>query len=392
MISEVEALDRILAAIEPLPAAFVPVEQAGGLFAAEPSRSSVALPRFDQSAVDGYALRAADAPGTLRLVGAQPAGIARTLSVGRSEAVRIFTGAPLPAGADAVVMQEEVVAGDAGPRVPRTVSAGECIRRRGGDVCEGQELVAAGEPLTPPRIGLLCAAGVTGLLAGRRPRIAIITTGNEVRPCGSALAPGEIHDSNGPMLAAQLTAAADIVGVAHTPDEPSALAKTIQRFAEADAIILSAGVSVGDHDPVHAALRGLKATADFWRIAIKPGKPFLFARHGAQLIFGLPGNPVSTFVTAHLFILPALRRLAGAGLSDCRAFSFPVPLGVAIENPGPRPHYVRAIFRDGVAFPTPLQQSHALSGLAAADLLVRIDSSSTAQAGDTVPAFPINFR
>jgi molybdopterin molybdotransferase len=392
VISEADALDRILASIEPLPAESLPVEHSAGRFAAGAVHSPAPLPRFDQSSMDGYAIRSADTPGTLRLVGEQPAGAARALHVGSGETVRIFTGAPLPRGADAVVMQEDVESGESGIRIAQAVPPGEFIRRRGGDVCEGQQLIASGEPLTAPRIGLLCAAGITSIAVHRRPRIAIVTTGDELRQPDSALAPGELFDSNGPMLAAQLAAAAGIIGTAHTPDDPTVLAGTIQSFERADAIIIGAGVSVGDHDPVHEALRLLNATVEFWRVAVKPGKPFLFARLGAQRIFGLPGNPVSAFVTAHLFVEPALLRLAGASLEKSRPHQFQIPLGTRVENPDARPHYLRATLRDGAAFPTPLQQSHALSGLATADFLIRIDAHSSVDKGSPVPTFPLHFR
>ena len=390
MISATEALDRILAAIEPLPAESIAVPQAAARFAAAPVHSSAALPRFDQSAMDGYAIRAADTPGTLRLVGEQPAGAARALHVGAGEAARIFTGAPLPPGADAVVMQEDVVPDGTTIRVVEAAKAGEFIRRRGEDVCEGQRLVDAGEPLTAARIGLLCAAGVAGISVHRRPRAAIITTGDELRPPGGPLSPGELYESNGPMLAAQLASAADIAGTAHSPDQPAALAGAIRSFADADAIVLSGGVSVGAHDPVHGALRELGATVDLWRVAVKPGKPFLFARLGRQRIFGLPGNPVSTFVTAHLFVLPALARMSGSANPlppDLR-----IPLGTAVANPDARVLYIRAALRENCAFPAPLQQSHGLASLAASDLLLRVPPRSRYGKGEIVTALPLNFE
>lgn len=392
MIPDDDVLDRILASIEPLPAAQMPVEQACGFFAAEPVHSPAPLPRFDQSAMDGYAIRAADTPGTLRLAGEQPAGAALALQAGEGEAVRIFTGAPLPKGADAVVMQEDVEAGESGIRIAQAVSAGESVRRRGGDVCEGQQLLAIGDPVSPSRIGLMCAAGIATISVRRRPLIAIITTGDELRPPGSVLAPGELYDSNGPMLAAQLSPAADLAGMAHASDDPASLAAALRSFARADAIVISGGVSVGDHDPVHEALRQAGAAVDFWRVAIKPGKPFLFARLGVQRIFALPGNPVSSFVTSLLFVMPALARMAGASAERCRPRRFPVPLGADVENPGSRTHYMRAVLRDDAAFPIALQQSHSLSGLAAADVLIRIDAGSSPKKGCLVTAFPMNFR
>ena len=391
MISEAEARARLLGNIEPLPAERLAAAQAVDRFAAAPVLSPAALPRFDQSAMDGYALRAADAPGPLKIVGEQPAGADRGLEIGEGEALRIFTGAPLPRGADAVVMQEDVEKGEAGILLSAAVAPGEFIRRRGEDVCEGQQLLASGDLLTAPRIGLLCAAGVTEISVHRRPRVVILTTGNELRAPGTALAAGELYESNGAMLAAQLSADGTIIGSAHLPDDPSALAAAIRSFSGADALVISAGVSVGDHDPVHAALRELGAKTDFWRVAVKPGKPFLFARLGPQRIFGLPGNPVSTFVTAHLFVRPSLAKLAGSGTPH--PIHVPVPTAADVRNPDPaRVLYLRAAWRDGQAHPAPLQQSHGLASLAASDLLIRLEPNAIHARGTTVDALPLKFR
>lgn len=389
MISEDEALDRIFAAIEPLPVETIATGRAAGRFAAADIHSPRALPGFDQSAMDGYALRAADTPGELRIVGEQPACAARGLSVAAGETVRIFTGAPLPGGADAVVMQEDVSAHGDRVRVPDTVEPGEFIRRRGEDACEGQKLIDRGDAITPARIGLLHAAGLAAIKVHRRPRVAIITTGDEIRPPGATLQPGELHDSNSPMLAAQLGILAEIIGTAHCPDNPAALAATIRSFPQADAIVLCAGVSVGDHDPVHGALRELGAAVELWRVAVKPGKPFLFASLGRQKIFGLPGNPVSAFVTAHLFVQPALREFAGSRSPQPRAIT--LPLGADLANTSLRTHYVRAIRRDGHAWPASLQRSGNLVSLAGSEILLRLPPESEFRRGENVTALPIDL-
>ncbi len=389
ILSETEALERILAGIEPLSAEEVAIPAALGRFAAEPVFSPTALPRFDQSAMDGYALRCADTPGELRQVGEQPAGRTRHLEIAAGETVRIFTGAPLPEGADAVVMQEDARTTSGRVRIAEAIAAEEFIRRRGEDVCEGQQLIARGELVTPARIGLLHAAGVASISIHRRPRAAIVSTGDELREAGSALQPGELYDSNRPMLTAQLNSVADIIGSVHCPDDPAALGDAIRNFAAADAIILNAGVSVGDHDPVHEALRIVEAEVALWRVAVKPGKPFLFARRGGQAIYGLPGNPVSAFVTAVLFVLPALRRLAGSATPQQRTFQ--LPIGSDFANPDKRVQYVRATFRGGVAQVSPLQQSHGLASLAASDLLLRIPPGETVSTGDPVEAMQIHL-
>lgn len=391
MISESEALDRILAGITPLPAESIPPVLAAGRFSAEEIHSPIALPALDQSSMDGYAVRSADTPGALRLVGEQPAGVARNLTVGRGETVRIFTGAPMPAGADAVVMQEDVSADGGIARIGEAIPVGEFVRRSGSDVCRGQRLLGIGEAITPARIGLLCAAGIQALKAHCRARIGIISSGNELRQPGESLAPGEIFESNVPMLSAQLAAVATCIGTAHSPDDDLVLAERIRALSAADALILSAGVSVGEYDPVHEALRRLGAEIDFWRVAVKPGKPFLFARLGTQWIFGLPGNPVSSFVTAHLFVRPALARLSGASPASAAPARIRVPLATSIDNPGPRPHYVRAAIKNGLACPAALQQSHGLSSLAASELLVRVPADARLQEGDLVDALPITF-
>jgi molybdopterin molybdotransferase len=391
VISETEALDRILAAVAPLPAESIPLVGTAGRFSAEEIHSPIALPALDQSSMDGYAVRAADTPGALRLVGEQPAGIARALTVGQGETVRIFTGAPMPAGADAVVMQEDVEADGDIARIGEAIPPGEFVRRSGSDVCRGQRLLGIGEPITPARIGLLCASGIQQIKVHRKAQIGIISSGNELRQPGERLAPGEIFDSNVPMLAAQLSGVANCIDTAHAPDDDCVLAERIRALSTVDAIILSAGVSVGDYDPVHEALRRLGAEVGFWRVAVKPGKPFLFARLGSQWIFGLPGNPVSSFVTAHLFVRPALARLSGASAASAAPARIRVPLATPIENPGPRPHYVRATIKNGLACPAALQQSHGLSSLAASDLLVRVPADGHLQKGDLVDALPITF-
>lgn len=391
MISDAEALARILADVEPLPAESLPVAQAAGRFAAQAVRAPAPMPRFDQSAMDGYALRAANTPGTLRIVGEQPAGRARDLRVNAGETVRIFTGAPMPEGADTVVMQEDVEADAELVRVAEALEPGEFVRQRGGDACEGQQLLATGEPITAARVGLLSAAGLLEIRAGRRPRIGIVTSGDELRPPGSPLAPGELYQSNGPMLAAQLADRAELLGSKHASDDPAAVAEAIAGFASADAIVLSAGVSVGAHDPVHEALHRLGAEVALWRVAMRPGKPFLLARLGSQWIFGLPGNPVSTFATAHLFVRPALARLGGAAPEFARPTRLRIPLGAPAANADSRPHYLRATLRDGLAEPAPTQQSHALAGLAASDLLLRLEPGEHLDAGALATAFPLNL-
>ena len=337
--------------------------------------------------MDGYAVRAENTPGTLRVVGEQPAGRIRNLEVRAGEAVRIFTGACLPNGANAVVMQEDVTVENDHVRISDRIEVGEFVRHTGGDICAGQEILRTGDPITPARLALLTACGIESILVHPLPRIGILTTGDEVRPMGTPLQPGEIHDSNGPMLTALLAPHGRIVATKHAPDDPAAVADTLSAWqAETDVVVISAGVSVGDHDPVRVAIDSIGAHVNFWTVAVKPGKPLLLAKAGGQTIFGLPGNPVSTYVTALLFVIPALLRLAGAPLHLARPKFDTLPIGVDLENPDARPHYLRVRIESGHAVPVGTQASHGLSGLARCDALIRLPENSRHPAGTLLPA------
>lgn len=377
MITEAGALDRIFAIATPLAPENIPVIHAHRRRAAAIVRSPIDLPRFDQSAMDGYAIRATDAASDLRVIDEQPAGRDRGLHVQQGEAVRIFTGAPIPRGATAVVMQEDVDRN--GDRIlvrdPDSVDD-EFIRRAGGDLCAGQTILDVGDVLSPARLALLLSAGITDIAVHRRPRIGIITTGDELRPPGTNPAPGELIDSNGHMLAALVESEGPVESLLHAPDDPSSLAQTIESLDSADVIVISGGVSVGDHDPVHAALAMLGAERIFWKVDVKPGKPLLFARLGHRLIFGLPGNPVSSFVTAVLFLVPTLRRLGGALPNDAIPIRTQKRTACAISNPGSRPHYLRGSLRDDLFHPALSQQSHGLLSLATSDALALIDGDT----------------
>lgn len=385
MISEEAAIDRILEAAAPLPPEQIPTLHALRRHAAADVRSAVDLPRFTQSAMDGYAIRAEDAAKELLVTGEQPAGRDRGLRIGAGEAVRIFTGAPIPAGATAVVMQEDVERTGDRIRILGEVAAGEFLRPRGGDLCAGQTVLRAGDRITAARIGLLLSAGIPVIDVHRLPRIGIVSTGDELLPPGADPGPGESIDSNSPMLAAMFGNDGIIHATRHSPDDPAILADTLRSLANADVLVLSGGASVGDHDPVHAALDRLGAERLFWQVDIKPGKPLLFARWEHRLVFGLPGNPVSSFVAATLFVRPALLRLAGSCHETAIPERLSIPLAFPVSNPGHRPHYLRGIVRNGLFHPAPVQQSHGLAALAAANAIARVEAGMTLPAGSPLP-------
>ncbi len=323
-----EARSAVLAAVRgPLPAEPVPTEAALGRVLAEPVRAAVDLPPWDNSAMDGYAVRASDIaaaepkrPAVLRVVGDAPAGQVATAAVEPGTAVRIATGAPVPAGADAVVPVEETRAiADDGSMVAilRAVPVGSSIRPRASDVAAGQVVLGAGLVVTPAAVALAAGAGVTTVQVHRRPVVGVLATGDEVRRPGEPLGPVGIPDANGPGLRSLVrTAGADVVDLGIAPDRLEAVVAAIRGVLDrVDAVIVSGGVSVGPYDVVRSAFDALGSVA-LWRVAIQPGKPFAFgtaARTDGRpvLLFGLPGNPVSSFVTFDLFVRPALRVLAG---------------------------------------------------------------------------------
>jgi molybdopterin molybdotransferase len=396
MLNEDEARARILEAIGAGVREWVPLSAALGRFAMEPVAAEIAVPGFDNSAMDGYALRVGDGlpvGARLRLKeGEQPAGKNRGFHIEAGEALRIFTGAPMPTGADAVVMQEDVTLfPDREIRLEVEVVSGEFVRRGGSDVCAGQILLRPGDRLTAARCGILASQGRESVAVGPIPSVTVVTTGDELLPPGGARpGPGELYNSNGPMLAAmvrEVCGPGAEVEHCHARDDESALAAVLGAAIEARrVVIVSGGVSVGDHDLVKPVLAGLGVTGDFWRVRVKPGKPFYFGLHSeGSRIFGLPGNPVSSFVTFLLFVAPALRVMMGASRSEyappgiaCR-----VDANAALVNPGDRPHYVRGQldFGRGSFRPTGIQQSHALFGLSQSNALLRIGAGETLEPG-----------
>ena len=308
-----EALECILARARPLEAEEVPLEAAAGRVLAAPAPAAVDLPPFPSSAMDGFALRAADVPGTLPVVERVAAGLPASRALGAGEAAAIATGGVVPEGADAVVPVEYVVEHENEVEVPGAVGVGANVRPRGGDVRAGKAVLPAGVRLGPAQIGALAAAGVVAVRCARRPRAAVLTTGTELRPPGELLSPGQIYESNGPMVEAQLrSAGAEVERLPPVEDDPAAHRRALERALDADVVVTTGGVSVGPHDLVRETEADLGVEEVFWRVAVKPGKPISFGVRGATLVFGLPGNPVSSLVGFELFVRPALAALQGA--------------------------------------------------------------------------------
>jgi len=389
MIEEKEALAKILGHVRALPAREVPLAEALDAFCARDLFAGLSLPLFDNSSMDGYALVAgsAEVGAHLQLVGEQPAGLDRKLALRPGEAIRILTGAPMPAGADAVIMQEETsVEGDA-VVLNAKVEGGENVRCRGADVTEGQKIVAAGDRLRPPILALLAAQGCSSVQVGGWARAAVISTGDELASPGTTLQPGQIYDSNSVLLQAMLrTCGADVVSVTHCADHAEEIEAALRAGIACDLMIITGGVSVGVRDLVKPALTAVGATLDLWRVAVKPGKPFLFGRAGNCAIFGLPGNPVSAFVTFLLFVRPALLRLMGANDGALALTRVQAQLTEEIDNPSERPHYIRGILKDGSFSPVGRQESHALYGLSRSNALLLAEPGTKIPAGASVTA------
>jgi molybdopterin molybdotransferase len=379
------ALQRLLDGVTALPAESVPIASAAGRVLAEPVAARLTQPPFAAAAMDGYAIRWDDRPGPWHIVGESAAGHGWAGTLGPGEAARIFTGAPLPAGADTIMVQEDVtrdgdtarLTGDGPPH------EGAHIRKRGQDFAAADALLAPGTRLTPAHIGLAAAAGHGALPVIRRPRVTLISTGDELVPPGTLPGPDQIVSSNAVMLGALFAAVgADVHDPGIIPDRRDALAAALTA-AKADLIITIGGASVGDHDLVVPVLRDLGAELDFWKIAMRPGKPLLAGRLGGTRVIGLPGNPVSSYVGALLFVLPLLQRLGG------RAADLPMrrlPLAAPLPANGVRRDHLRGrLTPDGRAEAFARQDSALLALLADADLLIfRAPGAAAAKTDDLV--------
>lgn len=392
MLTYEEALERLVAATSPLEALDAGLGDAAGLVLAVDVEARLTQPPFPASAMDGYAVRWADMPGPWLVIGESAAGKRYQGTVSAGEAVRILTGAPVPGGADTVVVQEDVLRDGDTLRLGRDgpAHAGAHIRAAGKDFTAGALLIAAGTRLSPAHVGLAAAAGHAALRVWRRPRVALIATGNELVPPGIVPAEDQIVSSNGVMLRALFEAAGcDVQDFGILADDLSAIRDALRGAAEADLIVTIGGASVGDHDLVRAALRHAGAAVDFWKVAIKPGKPLIAGGLGAARVLGLPGNPVSAYVCALLFALPMLRRMGGSAVAMPAAIGAPLLAGLP-ANGNRRDHPRAALDARGV-MPFGAQDSSMLGVLAAANaLIVRPIGAPAAKAGDLVPVLSLD--
>lgn len=385
-----QAQTRLLELARLLPIERVPVAEALGRFLAEPLIARRTQPPADLSAMDGYAFRAADLPGPWELIGESACGRPFAGMVGPAQAVRIATGALIPAGADMVLMQED--AHREGDRLTLTgtppAPPARHIRRKGHDFDERDELLAAGTRIGPAQIALALSAGHSHLAVRRAPHVVVIDSGDELSSDPAACAEHQIPASNSAMLAAQITAnlPARIERIGPVPDRIEALLDALTAAERADVVVTSGGASVGDHDLIRPALAEWGATLDFWKVAIKPGKPIMVATRGTQLVIGLPGNPVSSHVTAFLFLLPVLRAMLGAA----RPLPSPIRTLTAESLPAgdSRHEFVRAYW-DGTTVSQQINQdSGALGALASSNALLerRVDAPAV-RAGEAVSVY-----
>jgi molybdopterin molybdotransferase len=394
-----DALARLLADAHPLPSEPEDLLAASGRVLAEPLAAKLTAPPFDASAMDGYAVRRADVaalPARLRVIGEAAAGRGFKDKVSTGEAVRIFTGAPMPDGADAVHIQENcdrdgdfVIVREGSPDAAH-------VRRRGGDFAVGDELLSPGTRLGARQITLAAAMGYASLPVHRKPRIAILASGDELVLPGVTPGPDQIVCSN-PYGVAALVAAAggdpQFLGIA--ADTRASLNAHIDQAAGCDLLITIGGASVGDHDLIAPVLEARGLSLDFWKIAMRPGKPMLYGRLGGMRVVGLPGNPVSALICTRVFLVPLIERLSGRSASDARMID--AIASTDLEANGPRTHYMRATLEtsdDGRLFARPVrsQDSSLLSPLAAADcLLVREVGAPAVKAGSPVNVLRMDF-
>jgi molybdopterin molybdotransferase len=391
MLTVEEALKQLLAAARPLAESeSVAADEALGRVLAEPLVGTVSVPPLDNAAMDGYAVRAAEIEAGKVLPVSQriPAGqVGQALAPGT--VARIFTGAPVPEGADTVVMQEDTESVAQGVRFLRPVRPGQHVRRAGEDIQPGQTVLAAGSRLGPAQLGVAASVGATRLKVGRRLRVAVFFTGDELIMPGAPLPPGRIYNSNRASLIALLTRlGCAVTDLGQVPDDAKATRAALAAASrEADVVMTTGGVSVGEEDHVKAAVESL-GRLDMWKVAMKPGKPLAFGRVGEADFIGLPGNPVSAYVVFCLFAAPFLRTRMGEALRPPLRFS--VPAAFSRAKGGDRREFLRARIEAGQAILFANQSSGVLTSLAWADGLVDVEAGRTIAPGELVSFIPLS--
>jgi len=396
-LSVAEALTRVTRGLAPLETERVDLKHACGRVLAEDVAAILTQPPFDASAMDGYAVRAADVaalPVTLRLAGRSAAGAGFGGKVGPGEAVRIFTGAPVPEGADLVVIQENTEQSPESVTI-KSAASGTYIRRRGQDFTKGEVLLTEGTRLGPHELMLAAAMNHADLPVRRKPAVAILATGNEVMPPGSDLAADQIVSSVPYGLAAIVARhGGEAMQLGIAKDEPESIVMLARAGKAADILVTIGGASIGEYDLVATALKSDGLELDFWKIAMRPGKPLLFGRMGNQRVLGVPGNPVSALICAHVFLVPMLGKLLG--LTDEKPHKPDAVLGEALPANGVREHYMRALSEwraDGARIVTPLpsQDSSLMAAFARADcLIVRPPNAPVLPRGARVRIVPLD--
>lgn len=391
LLSIEEAQRLVLERAQPLAFERVALEDAAGRVLVETAESVTDLPPFASSAMDGFAVRSTDTPGTLPVVARIAAGRPAPRGLDPGEAMGIATGGVVPAGADSVIPFEYVVESANTVEISEGVAPGANVRAQGGDLRAGAEVVLAGTRLGPAQLGALAAAGVAEVTCGVIPRAAVLATGTELRRPGEPLGPGEVYEANGLILESQLrSAGASVERLAAVADDWDAHREAISRGLESDLLVTSGGVSVGPHDLVRSIESELGVDEVFWRVAVKPGKPVSFGVRGRTLVFGLPGNPVSSLVGFELFVRPAV--LALQGQADPLPRFEPGRLTAALRRSRARDQLVRARRRtaegaDVELEPLTGQESHMIARAAAADALVLVPRGE----GELEPGSPVRY-
>jgi molybdopterin molybdotransferase len=385
-----QAREQILTRVAMLPAERVVLLDALGRVLAEPVVAAREIPPWPNSSMDGYAVRSTDTrAGAVRLavVGRVTAGVMPDRPVGPGEAIRIFTGAPIPSGADAVIPQEEVAVEDSSIRLSRSVEPHAFVRPQGEDVRPGDPVLAPGQPIGPAEVGLLATLGWPQVRVHRRPRVAILSTGTELADLGQEPAPGQIPNTNTYALMAQtLEAGGEPIHLGVAADRLEDIEERLHAIERADMLVSSAGVSVGDLDLVRAALEKLGAELHLWQVSMRPGKPITFGSLRGRPLFGLPGNPVSAMVTFELFVRPALRKMLGHTAIDRPRIV--ARAAQRIANPGHRRGYLRVTLTpEGDHYAAQLtgeQGSAILRSMVLADGLAVLPGDGVAEKGDSI--------